>query len=816
VIKSILSIKLEGFRSYSGTRDVPLDSEIVLLHGPNGSGKTSFLSGLEAAISGKVQDLAKFESDYPRSLVHVGSQSANVSVTYVNEQGQTCESSLSIQNGNVELSSPFSTEERNSYTNRCYLSQAKLSRILDIYETFDEDGMGGVGFLREIFGSDTLENVIEGLTIFKNVRSVAPKSSKYAALAPETGTILNEIGKQKRQLDLLKLDALELFSKCQGLWKSVFNDQLAIEFNRDSIEECLQTTQTPTPEQNPSTLLVRFEFLQTQLTSAVNLISLSGGKRELENLERLGTTVKTFQARRELEEGPIAILLDTIEGTLDQLQVYPYRSDKPIEPHLRAQAIEAAFLQEKIRINDDLIERDESEKLRQVLLEKKNQNLAIVNDNSATEVETQKATDLPVALTALLEHVVTDECPVCARDFSETQKGSLRDFFRSRVEGLGISSQAAENKQVAITKAKSELHTLENQIIAIEAKQKAKTKSYEILSTAQRQIDNFLENLRANHDALSNLADIYQQIQSCQDAYILSQTRIQQYKSSVEKILEIAGEIGATITDQASAEFWAPCAVKLQNVIDDFRIRVAARERLIKALQETLDKMQSLDSVQKLISRNETRRVALERSSAHTQEFVESMRTIRQLALEAQEEIYKTVFSDRLNRLYSDLFMRLVNQEKFLPFIKPPTKHRGRLSTGIMALFQGHEFNNARSVLSAGNISTAALSLFLTLNLMERTTHGVLVLDDPIQSIDDIKVSQLARVIRTIAEQTKRQVFLAVHERSLFEGLRIELSPRNSQQTLLVVELENRGQGTDVKTEKINWQGDDVSFSAEK
>jgi DNA repair protein SbcC/Rad50 len=47
------SITVTDFRSIRGTITVPLDAPVVLIHGPNGVGKTGILSAMELAITGE-------------------------------------------------------------------------------------------------------------------------------------------------------------------------------------------------------------------------------------------------------------------------------------------------------------------------------------------------------------------------------------------------------------------------------------------------------------------------------------------------------------------------------------------------------------------------------------------------------------------------------------------------------------------------------------------------------------------------------------------------------------------------------------------
>lgn len=52
------SLVIENFRSLRGKVVVPLDAQVVLIHGTNGMGKTSVLSALELGLTGKIAHLA--------------------------------------------------------------------------------------------------------------------------------------------------------------------------------------------------------------------------------------------------------------------------------------------------------------------------------------------------------------------------------------------------------------------------------------------------------------------------------------------------------------------------------------------------------------------------------------------------------------------------------------------------------------------------------------------------------------------------------------------------------------------------------------
>lgn len=50
-------------------------------------------------------------------------------------------------------------------------------------------------------------------------------------------------------------------------------------------------------------------------------------------------------------------------------------------------------------------------------------------------------------------------------------------------------------------------------------------------------------------------------------------------------------------------------------------------------------------------------------------------------------------------------------------------------------------------------------------------------LSNPVQSMDEVHISQFAALLRTLSKQHGRQIIIAVHEKPLFDYLALELSP---------------------------------------
>ena len=111
-------------------------------------------------------------------------------------------------------------------------------------------------------------------------------------------------------------------------------------------------------------------------------------------------------------------------------------------------------------------------------------------------------------------------------------------------------------------------------------------------------------------------------------------------------------------------------------------------------------------------------------------------------------------------------------------------------------------------MLSTGNLNTAALSLFIALHLAVEPVVPCLVFDDPVQSMDEVHVSQLAGLMRVLSKHHNRQLIVAVHERELFHYLSLELSPAFEGDELITIELGARQEDEDQGITRHKWTPD--------
>jgi exonuclease SbcC len=227
--------------------------------------------------------------------------------------------------------------------------------------------------------------------------------------------------------------------------------------------------------------------------------------------------------------------------------------------------------------------------------------------------------------------------------------------------------------------------------------------------------------------------------------------------------------------------------------------RVAARVEGLTALDLYLKEVVDAERFRTTAGDVEKRMGTLKVALAAAATSRDASKVVADSAQTVRSTIVKRVFNTSLNKVWRDLFVRLAPSEDFVPAFKLPVDDRGQVEAALETLHRsGKPSGTPGAMLSQGNLNTAALTLFLALHVSVPARMPWLVLDDPVQSMDDVHIAQFAALLRTLSKGMNRQVVIAVHERALFDYLTLEMSPAFTGDSLITVEISRNYEGNTV------------------
>lgn len=178
------SLTISNFRSIGGRVTIPFDAPVVLIHGPNGSGKTSILSALELAMSGSIDAMRRVDPRYVDHLIHRGSGTAEIELAVQQDTaGPTRTWAMTSRDEGWARDHLLSNSDAVHYSERSYLAQATLGRLLEIYsESESSQSSALTRFVNDVLGLDTLEALIEGLRNGRDIRNTRNLVPGFAGL----------------------------------------------------------------------------------------------------------------------------------------------------------------------------------------------------------------------------------------------------------------------------------------------------------------------------------------------------------------------------------------------------------------------------------------------------------------------------------------------------------------------------------------------------------------------------------------------------------------------------------------------------------
>ena len=802
---SLKAIKIANFRSIKGQITVPLDAPVVLMYGQNGTGKTSILAAIELALTGRVPSLERFDPNYASHLVHKQADSGYISPTIDGVNGSAKSTEIVIEGRSIHGNHLVPGAAARFYSERCYLAQATLSRLLEIYENKDvrRGGSPLTMFVNDLLGLNNLDALIDGLHDAGDIRRLGNGSPGYRDVRETIPIVQERISADTMALEHLdeEVEAVtqRLHSKMDG--ENVADAQKGGDVEEDSL---LDTRQEDLELQRLSRLRLDISVARDQLDDNQSSID-PAERRNAENAVAFANMA--LKRWRESEGARLEKLFERLRWIFSELP----SPDSTGPEHARTAALN--LLDTELDRCLGMIARDAeaAENLAALAQELVGVRTREASLNEQAVRYSAEAGTFAQALSGMLNHIHSDECPVCGRDFSESSTEPLESHVSSRIAALTHSAGQLQSVTRELADAKQTILVVERRREEMAPRQLAASMRVELERRCAR-----LQELKGALTDIERDAVSGEQMIAAAAAAARHLNRLR------------SGDQRATTIRHTVVQFATELAVA---AVEDGENLQAAIERILAevskmetALAARLANRREVSELQKERQLAVMRRTAITRAITENQEKLQRLTTskdkadlrIRQVrdlvnrVRKTRTQIIRQVFNDSLNTVWRDLFVRLAPDEPFVPAFALPNVQAGPVEAVLETHYRtGIKGGNPRSMLSAGNLNTAALTLFLALHLSVKPTLPWLVIDDPVQSMDEVHISQFAALLRTLSKEHDRQIILAVHEKPLFDYLALELNPAFQNDRLITIEIGRASGGETVLTyEPLIWKAD--------
>jgi exonuclease SbcC len=798
------TVTIANFRSIRGTVAIPVNAPVVLLHGTNGAGKSTVMSALELALSGTVSIVESGEEEH---LVHRGADEARIELTSTAEPAR-----YTIDSAGIHGKSLLAADEGRFLRERCYLQQRTLGRLLELYEKSPKDGEAPLTeFVKDLLGIDELDAVMEGLHAVGDKRRIKRLIPTYSDLEKEIEHQEQRVQVLDNQLEKKMHEAAKEHAQLVELLQALQAPR-GLEKDLDGIKPWLDE-EASSDEHTLVTLVGSRRELAALARRATSLLKQSSGD-EVAPLEEMAAKARAEAARwHESTGAALEDVLDGLRKALPGIPAFAGTAD-PVSIHTAA-AEEVG--DELDRLTKSLVAdeqgRKEAKRLEEGVASTK-QRLDSIDHQLASSSTPGAAEELARVLAALIPHVHTEDCPVCGRDYSEVSSEPLAAGLAARISDLSAQAERLQDLSAARLEALSEKQGLEGQMVSA----RRKTMDLEAKTEALRLVE-YLEKARKrlselDSDISAGAVLIRKQTETERDLAMARE------KDQAAADLRSAVEESAALLDHPAPAFATSVDEALQLLVDHVAVRISSLEKRaanrVKA-QEALARAAKAVAEQRDCEAELTRRQAeIKRARAAKVELERRREVMQKLCRKVEKEqrlIVRRVFTETLNRTWRDLFVRLAPEEPFVPAFRIPETNRQVTAMLETVHRDGKPGGSPASMLSAGNLNTAALTLFLALNLSVTKRLPWLFLDDPVQSMDEVHIAQFAALLRTLTRGQGRHVVLAVHERALFDYLSLELSPAaGPNEGLVTVELARGPDGSTSVDTRFHTYKEDRAF----
>ena len=183
--------------------------------------------------------------------------------------------------------------------------------------------------------------------------------------------------------------------------------------------------------------------------------------------------------------------------------------------------------------------------------------------------------------------------------------------------------------------------------------------------------------------------------------------------------------------------------------------------------------------------------------------FINSSQEVRRRLSAGIESVISSFVLGRAKGTFEELFRRLAKDPFFNVTVSGARVKRHAPEVDWHATYGVKDCADYRelpgyAVFSQGELNSCAIAFFLALATSHPSSLKFLVLDDPVQNMDEIHIEEFGNVLKFIKDILGYQIVVALHDESVYQFFKRQLHPTSKEQSLISYLFEPTDRGTEI------------------
>jgi len=800
----ISSFTIEGFRGINNKINIDFEGNVAVLFGPNGVGKSSIMQAIEWCLFGGLISAIVGPVEFKKEDAIVNSfhpqRRATVEITMQTEEGKklrilrerklgrsstTGKTDLKIDVDGTEYSGD---EAQSELTKLLRITPTEFYASTFLHQEAIRDLIVGDPLLR----SEAVDKLL-GLHFVRELIEYLPLKhvTKEAKIIEEETEDIRNRKMQEVAISRKRLGELEIELEKSGLGGGQLNLASLVQLidkTYEDIDEIAQKVKTKVMGyEKPVADLISSGKAVGQMRETINdlekewtnvykekvsdLSSLRGLK---ENYEEALKEVASLETK---DPKDLMAKISEISGSISEM-----------EKELNARISARTFLQKESpiihRLYSDLNEvKSELKEIEKEFGSKANieENLKKLKseiDNKKTAIKREESLgSLLISGLDYLKSTLPKNCPLCKGDIvyqnvisvleketCERESAKIVRRLQNEMEELAREKTHVESALDNLSKSEDQLKKLQSKID--EENEKLKKNGFEPKDDLMKYVDGELEIIGAQ---ISNIDERMRVLKTEVTQVNLKledlQKKIRKLSSLEKQVQDLVGiaETGERLFNLLAEQigYLDQSITTLEGMTEDVRAikgSLEISERILGFLKEK----DRVDQLEKGLPALEQRLKDLEEKYSQVKELEAGLTDIYQAASTARKDMVRKTLLE-LQSTIGSFYSKILCHPYYVNLQLIPEEERGKAIYRIMAWDKDFKQGTyVQTRFSNAQMNAVALSLFLSMSTKLQSNLGLILLDDPSQSMDKAHKEALAKLLGEILEE--RQIFVATQD----------------------------------------------------